>query len=59
MIQVSYAFGPIGLSVMVVPQQNGEPEKADLSHMVKFLSDDGNVFLFYLRSGIMSLSKMC
>ena len=39
--------------------KNGEPEKADLSHMVKFLSDDGNVFLFYLRSGIMSLSKMC
>ena len=37
---VSYAFGPNTLSCMVQPQYNGEPEKADLSRLVKFMSDD-------------------
>ena len=29
------------VSCMVQPQLNGEPEKADLSRQVKFMSDDG------------------
>ena len=36
--------GPISLSLMVQLQLNGEPEKADLSHLLKFMSGDGIYF---------------
>ena len=40
-MQVSYAFGPTSLSLMVQLPENGEPEKADLTRLLKFMSHNG------------------
>ena len=44
MLLIPIIYGPNTLSFMVQTQQNGEPDKADLSRLAKFMSDDGRDF---------------